>query len=232
MIENIFQPTKILTVFFILTLILWVSGKFYKLPRNSATPYNGEKVNPSQVGNFVIAKGLVTSIYETRQGIKIISIKGNRGEYSISIFPSFGKISSRFYIGDIVEVAGLLNFYQNKSQINPLSSESIKLLKRESPPFPIVQIQDLGNYLERTVVLNRVEPISVDNFTSNSGKNMIRFRIQDSNLNYIEGVFYEGKWNREILEDLQRGSSIDLVAKVTIFRGYLSLLGEDVRIIN
>lgn len=187
------------------------------------------------MGKLVIADGIVTDSWKSRQGLTIISVQGNEGAFDVSMFPSFGTISFSPRVGDYIKVTGLLNLYEGKAQINPLSAESIQKIildNNERVVFPVSTIESLSDYIEETVQLKEVTPVFVEKFTSRSGSKMLRFRIKNLSNNSVEGVFFANDWDENTYKVLKSGKPMNMIAKVTVFRGDVSLNGKTINSLN
>ena len=226
--QFISRPIWSLLLFFIITIAIWVSGKFYSPSIVDAKPYQGGQVELNENGNLVIAEGLVTDSGNSRQGMRFLTIKGQKGEFGTTFFPSLGKLAFIPRVGDYVVVTGLLGKYQNKSQVSPLSSRSIKL-EESSNTFPSVTIDQLSNYMGQNVWINNVTVRSVKQFNSKQGAKMLRFEIVDNNERSIDGIFFESDWDDNIYQLLRSKDTIRILAKISEFQNKLSLNGKNVK---
>ena len=221
------RPVWSLLLFFIITITIWVSGKFYSPSIVDAKPYQGGQVELSENGNLVVAEGLVTHSGNSRQGMRFLTIKGQKGEFGITFFPSLGKLPFTPRIGDYIVITGLLGKYQNKPQISPLSSRSISL-KESSNAFPSVTIDQLSSYMDQTVWIENVNVISVKQFISKKGKKMLRFEIADAKGQSVQGIFFEGDWDDNTYQILSSKNTVRILAKVSEFQNKLSLNGKNI----
>ncbi|OIP68415.1 MAG: hypothetical protein AUK48_15910 [Oscillatoriales cyanobacterium CG2_30_44_21] len=226
--QFISRPIWSLVLFFIITTAIWIGGKFYSPSVVNAKSYQGGQVELSENGDLVIAEGLVTDSGNSRQGMKFVTIKGQSGEFGATFFPSLGKLPFVPRVGDYVVVTGLLGKYQNKSQVSPLSSRSIKL-EESSNTFPSVTIDQLSNYMNQTVWIDNVTVRSVKQFISKQGSKMLRFEIIDSSGRSINGIFFESDWDDDIYQLLRGKDPIRILAKVSEFQNKLSLNGKNVK---
>ena len=160
--------------------------------------------------------------------MKFLTIKGQNGEFGTTFFPSLGKLPFIPRVGDYVVITGLAGKYQNKSQVSPLSSRSIKL-KESSNTFPFVTIDQLSNYMGQNVWIDNVTVRSVKQFNSKQGAKMLRFEIVDSNGRSINGIFFESDWDDDIYKLLRGKDTIKILAKVSEFQNKLSLNGKNIR---
>jgi hypothetical protein len=225
--QFISRPVWSLLLFFIITIAIWVSGKFYSPSIVDAKPYQGGQVELSENGNLVIAEGLVTDSGNSRQGMRFLTIKGQKGEFGTTFFPSLGKLAFIPRVGDYVVITGLLGKYQNKPQISPLSSRSISL-KESSNTFPSVTIDQLSNYMGQNVWIDDVTVMSVKQFNSKQGMKMLRFEIADAKGQSVDGVFFESDWDDNTYQILSSKNTVRILAKVSEFQNKLSLNGKNI----
>ncbi|MBE9195575.1 OB-fold nucleic acid binding domain-containing protein [Synechocystis sp. LEGE 06083] len=234
---KLFQAkTKYNLYFFLaITFIIWICGKFYRLPFDEAETYTGQTFSLSQQGKLVLAEGTVKRAGKNRQGITFLTIQGEQGEFGASFFPSLGKLPFNPRVGDYISVLGLLGSYQGKPQISPLSSQAISLKDQSNYQtnnnFPLLLISELSDYIDQIVIVQNVRVISVEKFKSREGKQMLRFKLIDSNnRESIDGVFFEGDWDEEMYQLMNEEKTINILAKVTRFRGNLSLNAKNVEL--
>jgi hypothetical protein len=221
--------------FFAITFIIWIFGKFYKLPFNEAEIYSGQPFSLSQQGQLVLAEGTVKRAGKSRQGITFLTIQGEQGEFSASFFPSLGKLPFNPRVGDSISVLGLLGSYQGKTQVSPLSSQAISLNNQSNQQnnnsFPLVSIDQLSDYMDQIVIIQNVRVISVEKFKSRKGAEMLRFKLLDPyNRDSISGIFFEGDWDENIYQLMNKKENINVLAKVTLFRDSLSLNAKNVEL--
>jgi RecG-like helicase len=226
--QFISRPIGALLLFFIITIAIWVGGKFYSPSLIDAKPYQGEQIELNENGNLVIAEGLVTHSGNSRQGMRFLTVKGHQGEFGTTFFPSLGKLQFTPKIGDYVVVTGLLGKYQNKPQISPLSSRSISL-KESSNTFPSVTIDQLSNYMGQNVWIDDVTVLSVKQFNSKQGMKMLRFEIADAKGQSVDGVFFESDWDDNTYQILSSKNTVKVLAKVSEFQNKLSLNGKNIK---
>ncbi|MEE6161421.1 OB-fold nucleic acid binding domain-containing protein [Cylindrospermopsis raciborskii DSH] len=241
MLKNyITSPHLPLLLFVTLTGLIWGFGKTYKPVLSQAVVYSGESFSSDSVGTLVISRGLVKSSYRSSQGMHFLTLTGSAGEYRASFFPSLGKLPFSPKRGDTVEIVGLLSIYDNKSQVSPLSSQSITKTSgtdseyssnfNSSPnSYPTVKVKELSDYMEKTVWIKSLRPVSSEEFTSRKGYKMLRFKLESDSGDSISGVFFEGDWNQETLNILSSNGSIDILAKVTEFQNEISLNAKQVK---
>ena len=241
MLKNyISSPYLPLFLFVTGTGLIWGFGKTYKPVLSQAVVYSGESFSYDSVGKLVISRGVVKSSYRSSQGMQFLTLTGSAGEYRASFFPSLGKLLFSPERGDRVEIVGLLSIYDKKSQVSPLSSGSITKTSgtdsqyssnfNSSPnSYPTVQVKELSDYMEKTVWIKSLRPVSSREFTSRKGYKMLRFELKSDSGDYIKGVFFEGDWNQQTLDVLSSNGAIDILAKVTEFQNEISLNAKQVK---
>ncbi|QOV21836.1 OB-fold nucleic acid binding domain-containing protein [Anabaenopsis elenkinii] len=230
------EPRYPLILFAGITFVIWIFGKFYQPILSEAQVYSGESISSNSIGQLVVSEGIVINSYRNKQGIQFLTLKSENGEYRVSFFPSLGKLSFVPRKGDLVRVTGLLNIYRKQPQISPLSYQSITKISDESSattivsPYPIIDITEVNKYMGQTVWINNLIPTSVEKFTSQKGYKMLRFQVTSSTGISVNGIFFEGNWDKETLDImLSSQKRISMLATIGEFRGEVSLNGKQVR---
>lgn len=231
------EPQYPFIIFVCATSIIWTVSKFHKPRLSEAFIYSGEPISSNSIGKLVVSEGIVIKSYRSKQGIQFLNLKGQKGEYTVSFFPSLGELSYVPDRGDLVKITGLLNIYKKQTQISPLSYQSItKIIDKQSSisdnsnPYRIVDIKELGEYMGQTVWINNLYPKKVEKFTSKKGYKMLRFQANSSDGLSIEGVFFEGNWDKNTV-DIMRSSKkrISILATVSEFNRKISLNAKRVK---
>lgn len=237
MSKTLFSKTNLIIGFLLVTFTIWFAGKFYSPPLSTASNYSGEQVTVSSIGKFVSAEGIVTNSWRSKQGIRFLTVKGQEGQFGVSFFPSLGKLPFVPREGDLVKVTGLLDTYQQKPQISPLSTKTITLIseadrtqKLESiDPYRTVAFDQLEDYMGQTVWIENIEGVFVEKFTSRKGYRMLRFNVSDNQANLVQGIFAEGNWDKQTYQLLASRQPITMLAEVGTFRGDISLIGKQIK---
>ena len=126
--QFISRPIWSLLLFFVITIAIWVGGKFYSPSIVDAKPYQGGQVELSENGNLVIAEGLVTHSGNSRQGIRFLTIKGQQGEFGTTFFPSH-QVSP--HTVSISRSTSLLDTLSSRDLlIIPITTETLKVRMR------------------------------------------------------------------------------------------------------
>lgn len=231
------SKTKLIVGFLLATFTIWFTGKFYSPPLSTASNYSGEQVTISSVGKLVNAKGVVINSWRSKQGMRFLTIKGQEGKFGVSFFPSLGKLPFVPREGDLIEVTGLLDTYQQKPQISPLSTKTTTFISEVDRtqelesinPYQTVAFNRLEDYMGQTVWIEDIRGIFVEKFTSRKGYKMLRFKVSDNQENLVQGIFAEGNWDKQTYQLLASRQPITILAKVGTFRGDISLIGKQIK---
>ena len=228
----------IVTTFLCLTCLIWQMGKIYSPNLSEVIDYNGEPkplLVSSENKSLVKAHGLVTSSWVNQQGMTFLRLQGTEGEFSVSFFPSLGKLPFTPQEADVITIIGILDEYRGEPQIIPLDISSITLQTQNVQKsdevvlqFPTVPVEQLEKYFEQLVWIENVKCHAIEKFTSKKGQKMLRFELSDPSNKRVKGIFFEEDWNESVYRKLNDGSQFNILVEVSTFRGEISLIGKRV----
>ena len=151
-----------------------------------------------------------------------MSLKSDDEKISIQVpvWPSFGELP-RVRRGDTVEIVGNLGKYRGKWQLNPLSTEHIRIIDEQDYSLAVPLSLALKRVNE-ILLIGPVDAVDAVPFTSKSGKKHLRIVVRDQ-AGAAEGIIFEGNWDEIDLETFRKKQTVYLKAKVGIYRGKPSL---------
>ena len=164
-------------------------------------------------------KGTVAYMFRTQNDLLIVTLKAQNEDVSIQmpLWPSSGKLP-RLRSGDTVELVGNLGRYRGKPQLNPLSSEHIRIID-ETDYSGAVPLAEAITRLNETLIIGPVEGVEALPFLSKkSGREHLRLSVRDGDVE-AEGIIFSGNWDDLDVEVLKSGQPVYLRAKVASYRG-------------
>lgn len=209
-----------------LTSILYTSRTYtYAGGLDNVPPLTVSAVtDPRASGKTYKVKGLVTSVFKTKQGIIIIKLHVKAEDIHIEspVFPSLGRLVVEPKAGDTVEIIGNLGQYKGRPQIRPLAAEHVVVLKAPGKA-DAVSLSDAIDKVHQTLLVGPVSVISAKPFQSKNGKRHLRLTVsQDRTI--TNGIMFDGVWSEADLRNLTGGKAVILSAKVGRYKGQPSLV--------
>ena len=218
------KPSVIISVVIILSCFVAVNNKWsYGSLGEPRHLTSDDLLIPESRGQAFLIKGGVTYFFRTKNDLFILSLKSDDEKISIQVpvWPSFGELP-RVRRGDTVEIVGNLGKYRGKWQLNPLSTEHIRIIDEQDYSLAVPLSLALKRVNE-TLLIGPVDAVDAVPFTSKtSGKKHLRIVVRDQDGD-AEGIIFEGNWDEIDLETFRKKQTVYLKAKVGIYRGKPSL---------
>ena len=218
------KPSIIISVVVILTCFAAVNSHWSYGPLEQTIRLTPEHLLiPESRGQTFLIKGGVTYFFRTKNDLFILSLKSDDEKISIQVpvWPSFGELP-RVRRGDTVEIVGNLGKYRGKWQLNPLSTEHIRIIDEQDYSLAVPLSLALKR-IDETLLIGPVDAVDAVPFTSKtSGKKHLRIVVRDQDGD-AEGIIFEGNWDEIDLETFRKKQTVYLKAKVEIYRGKPSL---------
>jgi len=205
----------IILVFFAAANKFWSYGPLEKIDRLTA----GHLADKGSKGQAFRFKGAIAYLFRTQNDLFIVTLKSQNGGVSIQvpIWPSSGKLP-RLRRGDTVEIVGNLGRYRGKPQLNPLSSEHIRIID-ETDYSRALPLAEAITRLKETLLIGPVKGVKTLPFVSKkSGREHLRLIVRDGDVE-AEGIIFSGSWDDLDVEVLESGRLVYLRAKVAAYRG-------------
>ncbi|PSM52292.1 hypothetical protein CBLAS_0291 [Campylobacter blaseri] len=227
-----FQKTILITSFIIALSFFWFSNSLYATDKENVKSIelsNDVLLEESYRNKIVHYIGIVSGIYETKEGIKNIYFEDKKFSKRIiaTIFPSFGKIET-IHSGDKVKVTGYVKIYKNKAQINPLDKSMIEILEfKKNKCIDSINFSDIPSNLGNTIFLNNVKALNIYTFTSKNGKKHINFKLSKDGYIY-NAIVFEGFYNDKIKGILKNNNLFCAKVKVSEYKGDISLIIKEI----
>ena len=218
------KPSVIISVVVILTCFAAVNSHWSYGPLEQTSRLTSEHLlNPESRGRPFLFKGIVTFFFRTRNDLFILSLKSEDGGKTIQVplWPSFGELP-RVRRGDTVEIVGNLGKYRGQWQLNPLSTEHIRIVDEQDYSLAVPLSLALKR-IDETLLIGPVEAVEAIPFISKtSGKKHLRIIVRDPDGD-AEGIIFEGNWDEIDLKTFRKKQTVYLKAKVGLYRGKPSL---------
>ena len=217
------KPSVIISVVIILSCFVAVNNKWsYGSLGEPRHLTSDDLLIPESRGQTFLIKGGVTYFFRTKNDLFILSLKSDDEKISIQVpvWPSFGELP-RVRRGDTVEIVGNLGKYRGKWQLNPLSTEHIRIIDEQDYSLAVPLSLALKR-IDETLLIGPVDAVDAVPFISKSGKKHLRIVVRDQDGD-AEGIIFEGNWDEIDLETFRKKQTVYLKAKVGIYRGKPSL---------
>ena len=224
MAENETIRIKLLIAVFITLTLFTIVNNYWSYGSTSnisqLTLSELSDLNKGKTFSFV---GNVQSIYKDKNDRHILKINSPDHAFTIesTIWPSIGTYSN-VYIGNSVRITGVLGRYKKFWQLNPLSSKHIQPGKFESTDLSRA-INEIGKELFIGPVIVRKTIIQ----KSKGGNDNLKILVHN-NKDFAEGIIWENKWDKNTIGILEQNYPVIINAKVTKYRGVISLEVRDI----
>ena len=217
------KPSVIISVVIILSCFAAVNNQWsYGSLGETRHLTSDDLLTPENRGQTFLFKGVVAFFFRTRNDLFILSLKSEDRKISIQVpvWPSFGELP-RVRRGDTVEIVGNLGKYRGKWQLNPLSTEHIRIIDEQDYSLAIPLSLALKR-IDETLLIGPVDAVDAVPFISKSGKKHLRIVVRDQDGD-AEGIIFEGNWDEIDLEIFRKKQTVYLKAKVVKYKGKPSL---------
>ena len=161
------KPSVIISVVIILSCFAAVNNQWsYGSLGETRHLTSDDLLTPENRGQTFLFKGVVAFFFRTRNDLFILILKSDDGKISIQVpvWPSFGELP-RVRRGDTVEIVGNLGKYRGKWQLNPLSTEHIRIIDEQDYSLAVPLSLALKRVNE-TLLIGPVDAVDAVPFTS------------------------------------------------------------------
>ena len=206
-------------------LPLYLLNNLYRYPPGldeAPALRSADIVNPLMAGKPLRLRGEVLNSFTTPHGMVVVTLYDAVEDLNIGapIFPSFGKLRRRLQRGQQVEIIGSVGFYRGRPQLNPLSTEHVRIQFDWTSALPVAEAKLLAGKIVQAGPLRITE---WEKFRSAAGKHHIRLTLADDSAT-VAGILFEGDWNEEDVAMLKAGGQLFVNARVGEFRDLPSLV--------
>jgi len=207
--------------------ILWFSNNLYAVENNKDNSLLLTKdviIKKEYENRVVYLEAIVRKAYSNKKnGIKSIYLKTNLPkQVQVTIWPSLG-VTDKYLPGDNISIVGTVKTYKDKLQITPLSKKSINKLERTNYCKDHIAPSDVKSNMNKVVIIKGLRGHSVKELTSKkSKKKHLLFTVSGDGYFY-HGIMFSGNWSSKDLNLLSSGKEICIYAKVSKYKGEISL---------